>query len=268
MIKINKDLIDIPDSLKPSSDDYFSPPRRPSIQSRKTHQRRQEVIDKGEYTEIGIYNSRYRYQDIKAALHGLYNKKCAFCEQRSEVPQVEHFRPKSKYYWVAYSWDNLLLACSSCNTSKGKVFELAGREYVFKFDENQTYQTIHRSCVIMDQIELPLLVNPEVEDLVSELIFNVSGEVHSDNPRMNHTIKSFDLSRSDLCYQRKKLIDDFKKDIEAVLLENHDDIASQKIGIRTLIGQFRRKAQSPEDSFLAFRRYAIDWLGSLLKEVN
>ena len=29
---------------------------------------------------------------------------------------VEHFRPKSSYWWLTWTWDNLLFACQWCNT--------------------------------------------------------------------------------------------------------------------------------------------------------
>jgi|SRR5690606_5301564 len=180
MIKIEKDLTTIPTSLKPPTADYFIPPNRPARQSRTTHQRRQELIDKGAYINEGTYNSRYKYDDIKEALDRLYHKKCAFCEQRSEKPHVEHFRPKVVYHWLAYSWDNLLLACASCNSSKGQRFHIAGPRYKFVFDVNNTYKTIHASCAGLDVIERPLLVNPEIEDLTTELIFDQNGGIRSD----------------------------------------------------------------------------------------
>lgn len=57
--------------------------------------------------------------------------KCCYCEAR--IPQgyndVEHYRPKASadrrpgcakthgYWWLAFSWDNLLFACPGCNRS-------------------------------------------------------------------------------------------------------------------------------------------------------
>lgn len=56
--------------------------------------------------------------------------KCAYCDAPTEVVahgDVEHFRPKSVYWWLAYCYDNYLFACQLCNqTHKGDAFPLAG----------------------------------------------------------------------------------------------------------------------------------------------
>lgn len=44
--------------------------------------------------------------------------KCAYCETPTKVVDygdVEHFRPKSKYWWLAYCYDNYLVSCAICN---------------------------------------------------------------------------------------------------------------------------------------------------------
>jgi hypothetical protein len=46
-----------------------------------------------------------------------YNK-CAYCEADTTVVahgDVEHFRPKSIYWWLAYCYDNYLFSCQICN---------------------------------------------------------------------------------------------------------------------------------------------------------
>ena len=44
--------------------------------------------------------------------------KCAYCEAPTAVVaygDVEHYRPKSKYWWLAYCVDNYLVSCAICN---------------------------------------------------------------------------------------------------------------------------------------------------------
>lgn len=44
--------------------------------------------------------------------------KCAYCEANTDVVahgDVEHYRPKSIYWWLAYTYDNYLYACQICN---------------------------------------------------------------------------------------------------------------------------------------------------------
>lgn len=62
------------------------------------------------------------------------NGKCAYCEATTEVVahgDVEHYRPKSIYWWLAYTYDNYLYACQICNQSyKSNNFPIgAVRQY-------------------------------------------------------------------------------------------------------------------------------------------
>lgn len=54
--------------------------------------------------------------------------KCAYCEAPTDVVahgDVEHFRPKSVYWWLAYCYDNYLYSCQICNqTFKSDHFPL------------------------------------------------------------------------------------------------------------------------------------------------
>ena len=69
----------------------------------------------------------YRSKQVKDALKKLQHDKCCYCERRvaPSESRVDHFRPKGAvrqskdnnnrehpgYYWLAYRWDNLVLAC-------------------------------------------------------------------------------------------------------------------------------------------------------------
>lgn len=59
--------------------------------------------------------------------------KCAYCEANTEVVahgDVEHFRPKSIYWWLAYTYDNYLYACQICNQIyKGDNFPIEANKY-------------------------------------------------------------------------------------------------------------------------------------------
>ena len=54
--------------------------------------------------------------------------KCAYCESPTDTVahgDVEHFRPKSKYWWLAYCYDNYVYACQICNqVHKGDKFPI------------------------------------------------------------------------------------------------------------------------------------------------
>lgn len=59
--------------------------------------------------------------------------KCAYCEANTEVVahgDVEHYRPKSIYWWLAYTYDNYLYACQICNQSyKSNNFPIGANLY-------------------------------------------------------------------------------------------------------------------------------------------
>ncbi len=73
----------------------------------------------------------YGHKVVKSALKTAQHGKCAYCEavfSGNASGDVEHFRPKgysqqSKgaakvypgYYWLAYTWSNLLYTCELCN---------------------------------------------------------------------------------------------------------------------------------------------------------
>lgn len=60
--------------------------------------------------------------------------KCAYCEGKADIVahcDVEHFRPKSDYWSLAYCYDNYTFACQICNqTFKGSEFPKTGPRLV------------------------------------------------------------------------------------------------------------------------------------------
>lgn len=68
------------------------------------------------------------YQVARASLYEAQHGKCAYCEWSPlaiDWSPTEHFRPKGTYWWLAWSWSNLLFACQWCNTThKGTRFPL------------------------------------------------------------------------------------------------------------------------------------------------
>lgn len=78
------------------------------------------------------------YDKAKLRLYTGQHRKCAYCEDATKMPYepVEHFRPALRafrgpsfsdvgYWWLAWTWENLLFACSICNSSfKRDLFPL------------------------------------------------------------------------------------------------------------------------------------------------
>lgn len=75
--------------------------------------------------------SRQIWGKAKPQLRDEAYGKCAYCEADTAVVahgDVEHFRPKDTYWWLAYCVDNYTFSCQICNqTYKGVKFPISGR---------------------------------------------------------------------------------------------------------------------------------------------
>jgi hypothetical protein len=111
--------------------------------------------------------------------------KCSYCEapiSAVSYGDVEHYRPKSKYWWLAYCVDNYLASCAICNQRFKKarfpyrnskmrapiVRKNSTDTYLGNLSENlvpdpldtaevAAFETMHRD-------ERPLLLNPYVDN--------------------------------------------------------------------------------------------------------
>lgn len=270
MIKVQKDLTNIPVSLRT---DAMSVAKHPA---RTTHERRMQVINDNTYpptSKSRNYDERYKTDDIKSALDHIYHGKCAFCETKSESMHVEHFRPKrGGYYWLAYSWDNLLLSCPTCNTNKGDEFPLTvGGVKAHFVNTDDIIRNINVLSAEYDQRELPLLVNPETvtSEELGSLIFSKDGKVTSDNPRVSQTIIQCKLSRDALCQRRKGIWDDLCREIKCQANCHGQNKKAFANSIKGLLMSFKQKAADMDSEFLAFRMYVLTsgWIRDEIKNI-
>jgi uncharacterized protein (TIGR02646 family) len=101
---------------------------------------------------------------VKDFLYKSQHGKCCYCEIKRGKREfdVEHFRPKGKvtgdkrnlsgYWWLAYNWENLLIACKMCNQKKGTHFPL----------KDESKRAYGEKCDIEE--EEPFLINPLKEN--------------------------------------------------------------------------------------------------------
>ena len=224
-----------------------------SLNSDLTHKRRLEVINAGKYLSGSAYNSRYKKEDIKTELKNIYRSKCAFCEQKIERFDVEHFRPKSIYYWLAFSWDNLLVACPVCNGNKTNHFEVLKERAVYN---DEDYISIHKLGKKYDKIEKNLFYNPESEDPEPNLIYDKTGFIYSENEKLNYTIQTCKLNRPYLIERRKKIMDLFeKRQKEMYLLYLFSKDKKYLYRIKALREVFKLEAFDLDNEFVAFRKF-------------
>lgn len=118
----------------------------------------------------------YAHRDIRDKLRIESYGKCAYCESRMEhvsYSHIEHVLPKSAFPALVCDWDNLVLACTVCNTNKGNYYD--------------------RDC---------LLLNPYVDNPSEHLKWLGPMVCYRTEDRGRITIGVLDLNRGELVYQR------------------------------------------------------------------
>ncbi len=171
------------------------------------------------------------YKQSREKLRKIYHKKCAYCESKlllSDYDTIEHYRPKSKYFWLAYEWSNLFIACNICNNAKSNKFALSSQELDIEgyAIENLPYKITNKELVK----EKPLLINPEIDDPNVFLTYDSNGKLKAKRTSYNvlkrgeYTINICRLNRDELRKARKEIIDEIFKLLKKqlnVLIENH-----------------------------------------------
>lgn len=157
------------------------------------------------------------YQQVKGDLHAAQHQKCAYCEseEQSERNDVEHFRPAVEakrspgsaetrgYWWLAYTWENLLFACRNCNQAgaKGSLFPLSEGSGVLSPEQPPPGD------------EQPLLIDPGSESGVDDIEFFEDG-VLGWSPRARNGSLRGDVSIKVLKLRRQGLLVRYRKHVE------------------------------------------------------
>jgi 5-methylcytosine-specific restriction endonuclease McrA len=129
-------LVDISDQGPAILDPTHAPVADALIELERYHRR----------TDAGLAPAPVRSEiftdpTVRDGLREAFHGKCAYCES-PDLPsaplEVAHFRPtggaigadgterREHYWWLTYSWTNLLLACSDCVRAKGNRFPVDG----------------------------------------------------------------------------------------------------------------------------------------------
>ncbi len=198
------------------------------------------------------YVGNNRYSTVKEELHEIYHNKCAFCESditAGSYNHIEHYRPKAIYYWLAYSWDNLLLSCPKCNTKKSDLFEIENENRA-EYD-NESLNELHNKISEYDNIEQPKLLNPEQtteEELKSHFSFTPKGKLLPISERMKYTEKLCDLNRTELVKKRFALLNDF--------LKMYDLINDKSEAKNAIINILERSIENNEE-YIAWKKFLL-----------
>lgn len=70
--------------------------------------------------------SGYNLPAVREALLRAQGSHCAYCstmQVERDGTHLEHYRPRSLYWWLSWTWENLWLACNACQR-KSNAFEV------------------------------------------------------------------------------------------------------------------------------------------------
>jgi uncharacterized protein (TIGR02646 family) len=210
-----------------------------SLQTKTTIEKISKLIRAKKWIKDKVFEDRYRVKDIKKELESLYHHKCAYCERKIKGnSEIEHYRPKIIYYWMAYSWDNLMLCCKNCNTRKSNQFPVKNS---ILMQETIDYKLNNAE---LNKIEEPLLVNPEIDDINASMItYNINCEISSEDERLSKTIEICDLNNKELIIQRKTIYESLFFELST----KKDDQAKKTLK------DFLENAKNPEIDHSMFR---------------
>ncbi len=215
------------------------------------------------------------YKIVREDLVKLYHNKCAYCEKDladTDKP-VEHYRPKSErkevdnkqvsngYYWLAYSWCNLILACTQCNRSKSTYFDLLSTSKpVYSGESFKELQYKN-----FDNSELPFLINPEQiaeNELNEQFYFEINGSIVGKTPRMKYTIKVCDLNRTEL--QQTKRFGLLSLYINRYNQRLFKEPKNKKRILESIIEELERETNEKSE-FTVWRKFVINYFREIYK---
>lgn len=190
-----------------------------------------------------VVTDHYRHDQVKMALEKLFHDKCAYCEGDigSQGPwDVEHYRPKGSvkennnhhgYYWLAYTWENLLPSCAYCNQRRkdAPTFDdPATLPAAGKLDQFPLEDETCRAMAPNDPLDLekPLLLNPCMDrDCETYFIYDPQGYIQPSGvkpgreyQRADKTIRICHLNRRRLRKQRAREMETVIKAVKALEL--------------------------------------------------
>ena len=202
-----------------------------------------------------VLESFYKAPDVRRQLALDQFYKCAYCECAIPLKynDVDHYRPKSIYYWLGHQWKNLFFACNACNrTYKKDLFPLG--------DETK------RGDV---REEKPLIVNPYEDDPSQHIRFNryvAIGITEAGRKTINTFHLNDRFSRPEMLEGRKQLYAAYELEFQKInkakkLLERSDLSEEDILDIKDLIALSQK-------SILQLTAAPVAYSGMLLAQIQ
>lgn len=201
------------------------------------------------------------YGVARDVLRDRLHKKCSYCERCvSPSDPIDHYRPRrpcergdgtfdhAGYWWLTWSWSNLLLSCGEHNGIKDNEFEVDGdRMPPLTWDPAN---------------ELPKLLDPAATDPQEHLEFSEGSDGHwtvqGKTPLGASTAKALQLNRpSDRYDQRLRIL-------EMLVTDLREEAARGREAVGKL---WRRKAPIVLDEHAEYRMLARAYLASRIADL-
>lgn len=188
-----------------------------------------------------IYNS----DAVRKKLVEIQNGKCCYCETKDvrSNSDVEHYRPKAAYseilgskslypgyFWLAYEWDNLFLACQVCN----QIF----KNDFFPIEDNATRAQINAFSIAN---ELPILIHPSIDNPEEHISYRETTP-YGLTERGTKTIEYLGFGRLDT----SKIYSAKQKSRIKLLIEERDRFYNEKKIIFNVILVLQNKPVTPD----------------------
>ena len=220
----------------------------------------EDVIDAWETWRAGgsVGEFKYRFdekiwKELKDWLiKNVFHNKCAYCETREvrSSYHAEHFRPKAAvtvkgtgkrkqqtcltvdeygnninhpgYFWLAYTWSNLLPSCHYCNSVRGKKnqFPIKNAHISVKLLTAAEAGNLNNPMIKtkvasrgnvyylqpedLTPMEDPLLLHPYFDKPQDHLTFGEFGEVSAKDEKGQHSIEVYNLDAEPLVTARRE----------------------------------------------------------------
>lgn len=148
--------------------------------------------------------------EVWSALRRAQHGKCCFCEAKLDhcsFSEVEHFRPARSvrqsrerrayprgYYWLAYDWSNLYLACTQCNRRH--------KRDLFPLEDDERRVRSHTDHWRLVE-ERPMLIDPGLEEPRAHIRFR-RAYAAAVSVRGYETITALGLNRPALREERQR----------------------------------------------------------------
>lgn len=153
---------------------------------------------------------------VREALRDTFGERCAFCGRGAQSDNelvTHHFRPaegavaedgeisRRHYWWLAYAWENLYLACSECQTAQGRKFPVGNA---------RARAGSGPEALMKESAEL---LDPCAENVEALLVYLDTGELVAGDRRAKTTIDTLELNRPRLVRDRAHAMDEITWEI-------------------------------------------------------